>query len=142
MANSMSGFYSQNAKKVDNIKFVLTDRFIDPETEQPYEWEMRPLGAQEEVALRKECSITTKDRKGRTTREVDQDKYVAKAVARTVVFPDLRNAELQNSYGVMGEAPLLQEMLLSAEQTRLLLRFNELNGYDKAMDELADEAKD
>lgn len=142
MANTMSGFFNQNAKKVENVTFTLSDRFVDPETGLPYEWEMRPLGAQEEVALRKECSVTTKDRKGRTTKEVDQDKYVMRAVARTVVFPDLRNAELQDSYGVMGEQELLQTMLLSAEQTRLLLQFNKLNGYDKAMDELVDEAQD
>lgn len=142
MANTMSGFLRENAKQIENIKFVLSDRFTDPDTNKPYEWEMRPLNAQEEAELRKTCSNTVRDRKGRITQELDQDKYIAMSVVKSLVFPDLNDAQLQDSYGVMGADKLLETMLLSAEKLSLYTRFNKLNKYDKTMEELTNEALD
>lgn len=142
MASTLSGFFQQNARQVDNVKFVLTDRFIDPETGKPYEWEMRPLGAKEEIALRSSCMITTSGKNGRKSRELDTEKYTTKAVAATVVFPNLNDKELQDTYGVLGADELLQVMLLSVENAKLTMEFNKLNNYNTAMEELIDEAKD
>lgn len=142
MASTLSGFFQQNAKQVDHVKSILSDRFVDPETGEPYEWEMRPLGAKEETALRGSCMIETRGKNGRKNKELDSSKYITKAVAATVVFPNLNDRELQDSYGVMGADELLQVMLLSAENVKLTQEFNKINGYDTAMEEMIDEAKD
>lgn len=142
MANSMSGFLRQHAKQMETAKVVVSDRFIDPDTGKPYEWEIRPLTVPEEEALRKDCMIPGRDKKNRITQELDQNKYTAMSVAKSIIFPELESAELQDSYGSMGAEDLLGKMLFSNEYMRLMKAYNKLNGYDKAMGELKNEAKD
>ena len=67
--------------------------------------------------------------------------YGAKLAAATVVFPDLNDARLQDSYGVMGSDRLLREMLRAGEYQRLLKIVKEINGFGEVTDELVDEAK-
>ena len=58
-----------------------------------------------------------------------------------VVYPDLTDAELQNSYGVMGDDNLLKKMLKSGEYAALLNKVQEINGFDITTQDLVDEAK-
>ena len=32
MAKNLTAFLAQNAKKVDNVTFIASDRFVDPDT--------------------------------------------------------------------------------------------------------------
>jgi hypothetical protein len=61
--------------------------------------------------------------------------------ATAVVYPDLKNAELQKSYGVMGEERLLKAMLSAGEYVQLSGKIAEINGFDNDVNELVDEAK-
>jgi len=142
MANSMSGFFRQHAKQVGTIKAVVSERFLDPETEKPYEWELRPLTVPEEESIRRECMIPGRDKKNRITQELDQNKYTSMSIAKSVVFPDLESVELQDSYGAMGAEDLIKKMLLSSENIRLMKVFNRVSGIDQSMEEMVDEAKD
>ncbi len=58
-----------------------------------------------------------------------------------VVYPDLKNAELQNAYDVMNAEDLLKEMLTMGEYMNLLRFVQEINGFHKTIEELLDEAK-
>ncbi|MNN89462.1 Phage XkdN-like protein [compost metagenome] len=58
-----------------------------------------------------------------------------------MTFPDLKNAELQKSYGVMGAEALLHKMLLPGEYANLVQKVQELNGFDADMNELVEEVK-
>jgi hypothetical protein len=60
-------------------------------------------------------------------------------VASSVVYPDLKDAELQKSYGVVSDGDLLKKMLIPGEYLTLQQAVNEVNGFDT---EKADEAKD
>lgn len=142
MANSMIGFFKEHAKPVETIKVVVSDRFTDPETGKVLEWELRPLTVPEEAEIRQNCFISTRDNKGRITQELDQNKYTLQSVVKSVVFPNLNDAELQRNYGVNGAERLLEVMLLSPENIRLTQAFNKLNKYDKSFDEVVEEAKD
>ena len=53
----------------------------------------------------------------------------------------MKNAQLQDAYGVMGEAELLKEMLLSGEYTRLVLEVTKINGFDADLGKMVEEAK-
>ena len=44
-----------------------------------------------------------------------EQEYIHELTATAVVFPDLKNAELQKAYGVLGEAELLKTMLYVGE---------------------------
>ncbi|MNC83125.1 Phage XkdN-like protein [compost metagenome] len=59
----------------------------------------------------------------------------------SVVYPDLKDAELQKSYGVLGADQLLRKMLLPGEYATLLQKVQSINGFDKDVNELADEVK-
>ena len=49
----------------------------------------------------------------------DANAYLTKLAVTAVVFPELNNAELQNSYGVMGAEQLIKKMLYKDEFDRL-----------------------
>ena len=66
--------------------------------------------------------------------------YQAKIAARCTVFPNLNDAELQASYGVMGAEKLITTMLTAGEFEDYSAKILELNGFS-ASDELIDEAK-
>ena len=45
MAKNLTAFLAQNAKKIDNVTFIASDRFVDPDTGAPqdllalpYQW--------------------------------------------------------------------------------------------------------
>ena len=67
--------------------------------------------------------------------------YFKNVVAETVVYPNLRDKELQDSYGVMDPGQLLNKMLNSAEFNKLLEKCLEINGLNKTFDDLKTEVK-
>lgn len=142
MATSLSGFFAENAIKVENIKYVASKRFLD-EKKKPLEWEIRSLTSQEDEDLRKECTkrIPINGRRGQFTLETDYNLYLGKLASKCTVYPNLNDAELQNSYKVMGADTLLKNMLTAGEYADYLAKIQEINGFDTSMEEMVDEAK-
>lgn len=139
MAKSLSAFLAQNAKKVDNRKIALSPRFVD-ENGKTMEWEITCITAAENQKLRKDClhSVPVSGKRGQYTQEMDTAQYQAKLVARCTVFPDFNDAELQESYGVMGAEPLIGTMLTPAEFDSLLLAIMDLCGFTGENDLVSD----
>jgi len=82
--------------------------------------------------------------KGQKIIETDQDKYVADLICETTTYPDLKNAELQEAWGVKGAPELLNAMkskMKDGEYAEWSSTVSEINGYDKSMNELIEEAK-
>lgn len=141
MAKSLSAFLAQNAKKVDNQFIAASPRFVG-EDGKAIPWEICCITADENAAIRKGCmrSIPVPGRRGQYTQEFDAMAYQAKIAARCTVFPNLNDAELQASYGVMGAEKLITTMLTAGEFEDYSAKILELNGFS-ASDELIDEAK-
>ena len=141
MAKSLSAFMAQNAKKVENRKIVASTRFVG-EDGKPMEWEIACITAGENQKIRKSCmkSVPVNGKRGQYTQEFDTATYQAKLAVKCVVFPDLNNAELQESYGVMGAEQLISAMLMPGEFDELISTILELNGFTD-MGEMVDEAK-
>ena len=141
MAKSLSAFLAQNAKKVDNRKIALSSRFTD-ENGKAMEWEITCITAAENQKLRKDSlrNIPIPGKRGQYTQEMDTAQYQAKLAARCTVFPDFNDAELQESYGVMGAEQLAGAMLTPAEFDDLIIAITELCGFT-AEGELVAEAK-
>lgn len=137
--SGLSAFLSQNVIKVENEKHVISDRFID-EKGNPIPWEIRSLSEEENEAIRKSCVKKTRN-KGVVTQETDYDLYLAKFAVESVVFPNLKDAELQKSYGVLGAESLLKKMLTGGEYAELLKRVQLVNKFDVGMEELVEEVK-
>lgn len=136
--SNLQAFFAQNAKASDIVEFVVSDRFKD-ENGNPIPWKIRALSEAENAEIRKAATKKIKSG-GQFIYQFDPEEYAAKVVAASVVFPDLKNAELQKSYGVIGEVELLQRMLLAGEYTKLMRKVQEINGFED-IQELVDEVK-
>jgi len=141
--SKFKAFLKENAEVTNTVKYAASKRFKD-ENGNPVEWEIRPLSSAEAEDLKKECTRRVKmpGKHGmRWSSETDTDLYVTKLAVASTVYPDLYDAELQNSYGVMKAEELLQEMLLPGEYADYLFEVQDINGFDIDMDELVDEVK-
>lgn len=79
--------------------------------------------------------------KGVYQTETDSDLFTAKLVVAGVVYPNLKDAGLQASYGVMGADSLIRKMLLAGEYTTLIERIQTLSGFDRNIDDLVQQVK-
>lgn len=134
--SSLSAFLKQNKKKIENIKFVASERFTD-ESGKPMEWEIKPVSSRKADLIREECTV----QKGKNFK-VDSKKFNKLMAVECTVFPDLNDKELQDSYGVMGAEQLVQELLdIDGEYQGYINKILEVCGYTKSEQELIDEAK-
>lgn len=139
---TLSGFLAENALKVENLKHVVSKRFLGVDS-KPMEWEIACITSTEDEKLRKDCTkrISVPGKRGQFTTETDYNLYLGRLAARCTVFPNLDDAELQNSYGVMGADALLKTMLTPGEYADYLTKIQEVNGFDISFDEKVDEVK-
>ncbi|WP_313133747.1 phage tail assembly chaperone [Anaerocolumna sp.] len=124
-----------NPVQVENKEVIVSNRFKDNDKVVPFI--IRPITQEENKLLIKK--YTKKDKKG--TEVFDRAEYVQALTASAVVFPDLKNAELQNAYGVLGESSLLQKMLYVGEYAELAIAVQEISGLDKDINNDIEEAK-
>ena len=138
----LNGFLKQNAVQAENIKFVASERFVDANN-KPIEWEIRAITSKEDEEIRKSAikRIPTRGKYGHYDQEVDSSKYVGLLACACTVFPNLNDASLQDSYGVMSADELLKAMLLPGEYADYIIKVQEICGFDKSMQDLVDEAK-
>lgn len=139
---NLSGFLSQNALKVENVKHIVSKRFLD-EDGKPIPWEIRCLTSTEDETLRKASTkrAPVPGKRNQFTQEVDYNLYLGRLAAKCTAFPNLDDAELQNSYGVMGADALLKTMLTPGEYADYLTKIQEVNGFEVTFEESVEEAK-
>ena len=139
--SNLSAFLSQNAIKVENVKYVASKRFV--EEGKPVEWEISCITTTEDEALRKACTkrVPIPGKRNQYTQETDYNLYLGKLAARCTAFPNLDDKELQDSYGVMGSDALLKKMLNPGEYSDYLNKVQEVNGFDVEFSEEVEEAK-
>lgn len=139
--SDFAAFMAGNAAKTENVKYAASKRFAVKG--KPIEWELKAIDSDLDEALRKECTkkVPVPGKRGQFNMETDTDKYLGKMCVACTVYPNLNDAELQDSYGVKGAEALLKKMLLPGEYTELKSKVMEVNGYDMSMEELVDDAK-
>ena len=140
--SNFSKFMKANKIQKQNVMRPVT-QFLKDENGEPLLWEIRPLTTKENEAIRESCTIDipVKGKPGMFRPKTDMNKYQTKLICAAVVSPDLNNAELQNSYGVMSAEELIKEMVDDpAEYTDLMLFVQQLSGF-KTLQEEVDEAK-
>ena len=136
MTSKFSAFMAQNVARIENKKIVVSDRFKDPETGKPMKWEIRALTNEENDDLQRRAmvNIPVVGQRGAFTRELDNVKYSAMLLAASVVYPDLNDAELQDSYGVKTPEALINKMLYMREATVLAQEIAKLSNFDDLAD--------
>lgn len=141
--SDFSDFLAENKIKSENIKYAASKSFIDKATGKPKEWELKTIDVALNEELQKQCQrkVPINGKSGRYQVQLDENKYQALLVTNCVVYPDLNNKALQDSYGVMGAEDLVKAMLNVGEYADLAKQCLAINGFDVGLDELIDEAK-
>lgn len=124
-----------NPIRVENKEVIVSNRF--QEDGKPVPFIIKPITQKENEKLIKK--YTKRDKRG--IEILDRTEYIQALTASAVVFPDLRNAELQAAYGVLGEVELLKAMLYVGEFAELSQAVQELSGLDLDITEEIEEVK-
>lgn len=137
--DKLSAFLKENIETIPNKKIVVSNRIKD-ENGKPVEWEIRAITTEENDELQRKSYVTTKQPNGQITREFDGVIYKGLLLAESVVFPDLRNAKLQDSFGVKTPAALLKKMLFPFEEKYLAEEVTNYSNIEN-LNDLVNEAK-
>lgn len=140
MTKSFDAFLKTNKIEKENEFIPVSESFKDKNGDTIL-WEVRQLTNEEMKHIKKTCVKQVKDKRGNVTMETDTDKMLSLMAATSTVYPDLKNAEVQNSYGVLGEVALLEAMLSVGELLAYQQEINRINGFDISFDDKVDEAK-
>ena len=138
----LKSFLKQNAIQNEIVKYVVSDRFLD-DKKNPIEWQIRAITSKEDEEIRRTATrkVATSGKRGQFIQEMDANKYVGLLATACTVEPNLNDAALQDSYGVMSADDLLKTMLLPGEYADYLVKVQEVCGFDKSEQNLIDEAK-
>ena len=140
MSAELELFFKKNHKNTENVKLAVTADLCDKDG-KPLEWEIRKLNTREVQALTKEC-VTTRQVGKKLVPTVDDELFSKKMMAESVVFPDLNNADLQDSYGVKTPEALIVEMISTPGDFMAFAEFlMNLNNINKTLEERVNEAK-
>lgn len=140
--NDLSLFFADKAQEEESVFYPATKRFKDADG-NPLMWEIRAISTDVDEALRKKYTkqVPIPGKRGQYTKDFNVEGYLCEAAVLSTVFPNLKAAELQNSYHVMDECALLRAMLKKpGEYQDYLNKVNEVNGFQD-MVELVEEAK-
>lgn len=135
---SLTGFFKENVvDPFQEVEFVVSDRFKD-ENGNPIKWKLRAMSPDAALQVSDESVvINNKSKKADFKTAV----YQKNVVVKSVVYPDLTNAELQDSYGVMDAHSLINKMLNADEFNDLLSECTRINGLNKSFEDKKDEVK-
>ena len=142
MANvtNLSAFFANEMEQISNEFVVVTERAKD-KNGNPIPWEIRALPNKEIKAIRKESTTVKRDKKKETKEDYGENKGETQLGADCVEFPNLLDAELQDSWDVRTPEELLGKMLLSGEQDTLSQAVMAINGYAMDFEEEVETAK-
>lgn len=142
--SDLQAFFAHNKKEKKNIKQAISKSFTD-ENGQPLEWEFAPISPERDAELKSESTkralITQGKRKGQYNTDFDHFKYQRLLTVESIVFPNLNDKELQDSYGAMGADELLGKMLTIGEIADASAAAQEANGYEVELEDLVEEVK-
>ena len=141
MEQTLSAFLKENKIKREAYEYVASKDFVDSEG-SPIPWKIRPLTNEELDNLRDRFTKRVKNKMTQKTEEVfDKEGFTMEMATTAIEFPKLDDAQLQESYGVVGADSLLNAMLTPGELQDLFLAVNEASDFEVGMDQKIKQAK-
>jgi len=141
--STMNAFLKKNKIIRENAFFPATKSLCD-ENGEPLKWEIKPLTTKDDERIRDACTkeVPIPGKPNMFRHKVDASAYIGKLLAASVVYPDLYDAQLQDSYNVKTPEDLLKEMVDDpGEYTEFTAFVQNFNGFNVSMQEQVDEAK-
>lgn len=133
----------ENKKVKSNEKYAPTISLLDDDG-APLEWEFKHITSRRNDELREKCTIDepVKGKPNLTNSKFLTGLYLRRMIAESVAFPDLFDAELQDSYGVSTPEDLLVELVDDpGEYAKLETWVSQFQGFTQSMDDKVNEAK-
>lgn len=140
---NLSVFLKGNKVVRQNYKYVASQAFKD-ENGNPVEWELRPITTKERERIEMACTteVPVPGKPYITKPKTDYNKFMNMIIAAAVVYPNLNDTELQDSYGVMGAEELVTEMLDDYNEHLNLFKYiTDVNGLSEGLQEKVDKVK-
>lgn len=143
MATNLQLFLKGNKKEKANTTYKATKSLCD-EQGNALDWEIKPLSTRDNDRIRESCTkeIPITGKPGMYREKLDTSKYIAKMICASVVFPDLFDKDLQDSYGVKTPEDLIVEMVDNPNEYNDFATFiQEYNGFTEVFSDKVDTAK-
>ena len=143
MDSGLELFLKKNRKENKEYELCVTKSFLD-ENGEPIKWKIRVLNSKEYDDIRKESTydVKVKGKKNMYNEKIDTTKMMKLMICKCIVFPNLYDKALQDSYGVMTPEDLLNELIGNIGEYNELLEFVcNINGVNDDIEDLVEEAK-
>ncbi|WP_101772327.1 phage tail assembly chaperone [Peptostreptococcus faecalis] len=133
--SKFQAFLKGNVKRIETKNIVVSEAFKDENGENiPFVIKTMQNNLWQQLRDKN----TSTDEKGNT--KVDAYSLARDVIAESVHYPDLKDAELQESYDALGEKELIDKMLLVGEVEMFFQKICEFNGF-KEIPEKVEEVK-
>ena len=138
MAQTLKAFFKQNAAQIPNKNVVISSRFKG-EDGKPIEWELKALdaGTQQDIRTKAMEMSAAGGQKNVKMRFNTALANILTAV-NAVVFPDLCDKDLQDSYDAKKPEELIGKMLFPDEFDKLI---DEISAFSESPEGIEEEAK-
>ncbi len=141
--SKFKNFMKANQIKREDVTHAPT-KWLRDENGDPVKFTLRPLTTEVHEEIRESCTVEVpipgKYNMYRT--KLNSGKYLTKMLVRSIVYPDLNNKELQDSYGVMSPEDLIKQMIVDPGEYQDFASFvQEFNGFKLDFEETVKEAK-
>lgn len=133
--DELSFFLAENVEQVEPVEIAVSKRIKDAQG-NPIVWKIKPVPTEIANVIQNECIVG----KGKD-RIFDMVKYQQKMAAASVIYPNLNNAQLQDSWGVRTPDALLMKMLSDPMEFNVVFAIATGTTSGEAFEELVDEAK-
>lgn len=133
--STVKSFLKRREERLNVTQEVYLEGFEEP-------FVIQATSNKENERLAKNFRKTRITKGGKRESVLDDEAYGAALVVRSIVTPDLQNAELQEFYGTQGDAiATLKEMISMGEYLKLQNAISKLNGFDEDDEEVIEEVK-
>ena len=133
--DTLSAFFKENKIKRELVEYVASRDFVDAKGD-PMAWKLRPLSNEELDKLRDRFTTRSKNKMtGKMEERFDREGFTMEMALTSIVFPELKDERLQNSYGVDDAEDVLKAMLSPGELNDLFLAVNEASDFEVGMGE-------
>ena len=136
-------FLKENKKERETTEYAATKTLCD-EKGEPVKWTIKAISTAENNAIRDDCmyEIPVKGKPNMFRAKLNTSKYIALMLSKSVVFPNLNDTQLQDSYGVCSPEDLVKAMVdIPAEYDAFAQFVQQFNGFDVSLSDKVEEAK-
>lgn len=131
---NLTAFLKNNVEIVNQVEYVASNRI--KVGDEPVAWKINVLQNKVIDKLRNRYTKMIKDGKTGVTREkFDSQGFNDAMLLESIVYPNLDDMELQDSWGVNDPLELVKAMLTPGEYADLLNAVVEAQGFEVGMDE-------